>query len=67
MIGPVNDYASIYVARCGRQFTSQAMGRDHERGCRDCRWEHDLDRADLLRKELKEDGGLLERDDSENR
>ena len=39
MIGPVNSYQDIYVAACGEDFASHAVGIDHERNCPMCRAE----------------------------
>lgn len=43
MIGPVDSYQSIYVAICGREFTSAVLGRQHERDCPACRSAHIAD------------------------
>lgn len=36
MIGSLNSYQDVYVARCGQQFTSHRQGIEHELGCQSC-------------------------------
>ena len=36
MIGPLGCYQDVYVAKCGRDFTSRSEGVRHERECHAC-------------------------------
>jgi len=56
----IGDEDGVYESACGCKFATINRIREHERICKACRYDHDCDRADLLRKELKEDGGYIE-------
>jgi hypothetical protein len=49
----------VYEAECGAKFPTREDRQAHWRHCKACKFEHDCDAADLLRKELKEEGGKL--------
>ncbi len=53
------DYAEIYVARCGRKFTTHCEGVQHERECDECAQADEVDEGD-------EDGNG-DRDDRQER
>ncbi len=42
MIGPVDDYRSIYVAKCGRDFPNRQQGIEHERECPACQGDTEI-------------------------
>jgi len=48
MIGPVDDYRSIYTAMCGETFPTHAQGVYHEKHCPAC--------AAVLHREQMDDG-----------
>lgn len=56
MIGPNRD---TYVARCGQPFPTRAEGAAHEKHCRDCLWDYQLERADMERDDRRKDGTKL--------
>lgn len=58
MVGQLNSYQDIYVARCGEVFASQLSGRKHENNCRHCspsRYEEAMERADYERDRKREE------------